>query len=313
MPAARISRCLAIMLIAGLPLLIAAGSGRDQDNKDKAKTEAKTVDASQYVGSETCQGCHEEEFRSYKATPHWQTMKDTHRGASYQGCEACHGPGKAHAEAPSTDNIKSFAEIKGAEASRTCLTCHELSAEHANFDRSAHQRSNVGCTNCHSSHKPKVKDALLKEEQPKLCYTCHLEVRASFSKPFHHRVNEGLIKCSDCHTPHGGFLSRQLRSTAANDQGCFRCHAEKAGPFVFEHAPVKVEGCVACHTPHGSANPRLLKRAQVNTLCLECHTLTTDSPAPAIPTFHNQAQKYQACTMCHTQIHGSNTSEVFFK
>jgi hypothetical protein len=57
----------------------------------------------------------------------------------------------------------------------------------------------------------------------------------------------------------------------------------------------------------------LLKRAQVNLLCLECHTLTIDSAAPGTPSFHNQAQKYQACTMCHTQIHGSNFDKTFFK
>jgi DmsE family decaheme c-type cytochrome len=166
---------------------------------------------------------------------------------------------------------------------------------------------------CHSAHSPKVKDGLLIAAQPQLCYTCHLEAKAEFSKPFHHRVNEKLIGCNDCHNPHGGYLQRNLRTTAAQDATCFTCHAEKAGPFVFEHAPVKTEGCVSCHTPHGSVNPRLLKRSNVNLLCLECHTFTVDSAAPAIPSFHNQAQKYQACTMCHTQIHGSNQSSVFFK
>jgi predicted CXXCH cytochrome family protein len=66
---------------------------------------------------------------------------------------------------------------------------------------------------------------------------------------------------------------------------------------------VKTEGCVSCHTPHGSSNPRLLRRSQINLLCLECHSLTTDPGAPATSTFHNQAQKYQACTMCHIQIY----------
>src|SRR5581483_11688705 len=154
---------------------------------------------------------------------------------------------------------------------------------------------------------------LLRASQPNLCYRCHQEVRADFSKPFRHRINEGLLECTDCHNVHGGFLTRQLRATAAQDTVCFRCHTDKAGPFVFEHVPVKTEGCTSCHTPHGSVNPRLLKRAQVNVLCLECHTLTVDSAAPGIPSFHNQAQKYQACTMCHVSIHGSNFSEVFFK
>jgi DmsE family decaheme c-type cytochrome len=94
---------------------------------------------------------------------------------------------------------------------------------------------------------------------------------------------------------------------------CFKCHTDKAGPFVYEHPVVKEEGCVACHTPHGSSNPRLLKRSQVNLMCLECHSFNVDAGAPSTPTFHNQAQKYQSCTLCHVAIHGSNSSFVFFK
>jgi hypothetical protein len=56
-----------------------------------------------------------------------------------------------------------------------------------------------------------------------------------------------------------------------------------------------------------------LMRSQVNLLCLECHSLTVDTGAPATPTFHNQAQKYQACTLCHVAIHGSNFDPFFFK
>jgi DmsE family decaheme c-type cytochrome len=129
-------------------------------------------------------------------------------------------------------------------------------------------------------------------------------------------VNEKLVKCTDCHNQHGGFLTAQLRATNAQDTTCFKCHTEKAGPFVFEHAPVKTEGCVACHSPHGSTSPRLLKRTQVNLLCLECHTLSSDptiiGPPPVGPA-HNQTQKYQACTVCHSQVHGSNHSAVFFR
>jgi predicted CXXCH cytochrome family protein len=78
---------------------------------------------------------------------------------------------------------------------------------------------------------------------------------------------------------------------------------------------VKTEGCPACHVPHGSNNPRLLKVNQVNQLCLECHTLALSSvpSQPPVGPAHNQAQKYQACTMCHAFIHGSNFSEVYFK
>jgi len=273
-----------------------------------------TADASQYVGAETCTTCHAEEAKSYGAGPHWKTELATkHPGPQWQGCEACHGPGKEHAESGDPGKIVKFGPLSREESSKRCLSCHQFGEEHANFLRSQHLKNNVGCIDCHSVHHAKIQHQLLTAAQPQLCYSCHLEVKPDFSKPFHHRVNEGLIQCSNCHNPHGGFLTRQLRSTAAQDMVCFNCHTDKAGPFVFEHAVVKTEGCVACHTPHGSSNPRLLKRSNINLLCLECHTLTVDSAAPAIPSFHNQAQKYSSCTLCHVAVHGSNTDHFLFR
>jgi DmsE family decaheme c-type cytochrome len=275
-----------------------------------------------YVGQEVCAGCHEDKVKQVGTTVHAHTQVP---GATYAaGCETCHGPGKAHADAMAEgmgDETKTAAAKKlvygfhgtAEQNSARCLACHEYGEEHSNFARSQHNLNDVACIDCHSPHHARESQYLLVESQPLLCYSCHTEIKPEFSKPFHHRVNEGLVKCTDCHNQHGGFLTKQLRSTASQDQVCFKCHVEKAGPFVFEHAPVKTEGCVACHTPHGSANPRLLRRSQVNLLCLECHTLTIDSPVPGLPSFHNQAAKYQACTVCHTQIHGSNFSNVLFK
>ena len=96
----------------------------------------------------------------------------------------------------------------------------------------------------------------------------------------------------------------------AHPAACSKCHVDKQGPFVYEHVPVKTEGCSSCHTAHGSTNPRLLNVSLVNMLCLQCHTFPTQGPIGPV---HNQSAKYQACTMCHQAIHGSNFSNVFFK
>jgi len=270
------------------------------------------VDLSKYVGSDTCQGCHPDVYKQFETTPHWRTMEFKQKDK--MGCEACHGPGADHVNAGGgKGTMFNFQGVSAREISMRCLKCHEYGEEHSNFQRSQHSDNQVSCINCHSPHHAKESQYLLVARQRDLCFSCHTEVRADFSKTFHHRVNEGLIQCTDCHNQHGGFLTKQLRSTAAQDIVCMKCHTDKAGPFVYEHAPVKTEGCVSCHVPHGSSNPRLLKRSQVNLLCLECHTLTIDSGAPSIPSFHNQTAKYQACTLCHTQIHGSNFSNVFFK
>lgn len=294
-------------------------SSKSKTKAEQAQAYIRPSDPSLYVGTETCKTCHEDMptknfYKDFEATPHFVTTLDAKKGPEWHGCEACHGPGKAHVEGGGDKTkIFSFKGASAADVSARCLDCHQYGQEHSNFGRSAHLQNNVGCTDCHSPHHARESQFLVKDKGPQLCYGCHLEVKQQFTRTFHHRVNEGLVQCNDCHNPHGGFETRQLRTTASQDTACFKCHSDKAGPFVFEHPPVKTEGCVSCHTPHGNSNPRLLKRAQVNLLCLECHAFSADAGAPATPTFHNQAQKYQACTMCHTSIHGSNTDQFFFK
>ncbi len=44
------------------------------------------------------------------------------------------------------------------------------------------------------------------------------------------------------------------------NETCYTCHADKRGPFLWEHQPVN-EDCTNCHTPHGSNITPLLKIA----------------------------------------------------
>jgi DmsE family decaheme c-type cytochrome len=182
----------------------------------------------------------------------------------------------------------------------------------------------VSCTDCHSPHHAKTAKALLSQKQPELCYGCHAQQKAEFNKPFHHRVNEGLVTCGDCHNMHGGVNGRSLRSAKQQDQVCFKCHTDKQGPWVFEHAPVRTDGCSSCHTAHGSNNVRLLKVNSVASLCLQCHTRSVTqtskesgtpiaNPVPNNGNNHNLTSRYYECTLCHTGIHGSNASNRLFK
>jgi DmsE family decaheme c-type cytochrome len=316
---------LLLSIVMGAVIQTLAWPNAGAGEKDKAKPSeqekkyVRPTDPSLYVGSETCKTCHEDMpakdfFKNYESSPHYVTTLDKKKGPEWHGCEACHGPGKAHVEGGGDKTkIFTFKNASAQEISERCLDCHQYGAEHSNFARSQHMVNGVACIDCHDPHHAKESQYLLKEKQPQLCYGCHQETKQQFNRQFHHRVNEGLVKCTDCHNQHGGFLTRQLRATASEDTVCYKCHSDKAGPFVYEHAAVKIEGCVACHTPHGTSNARLLKRSQVNLLCLECHAFTVDPGAPPIPSFHNQAQKYQACTLCHAAIHGSNTDQFFFK
>ena len=270
-----LERILLGALLAALAI-VPAHAHKKKDHKPDASKQATPyvppADASQYVGSDTCKTCQEHKptkcfYNNFANSVHFQTTMDAKRGPQWHGCEGCHGPGKAHVEGGGdVTKIFTFKNASAQEISARCLSCHQYSEEHSNYARSAHLQAGVSCIDCHDPHHAKESEFLLKEKTPELCYTCHVAEKQAFSLPFHHRVNEGYVKCTDCHNPHGGFLANQLRASATEDAVCYKCHAEKAGPFVYEHEAVKIEGCTACHTPHGSTNARLLKMNQVNLL-----------------------------------------------
>ncbi len=301
--------------IAGLFWMVAVlhwpAAGQEKAADVAATNATAQAEPGKYLGSETCKGCHEEQFKQINETQHFKSTAAKGRGEAWHGCESCHGPGAAHVEGGGDKSkIFTFKEASAEEATKRCMECHASNGEHMTFRRSAHARAGVGCTSCHDVHRAKEKQFLLTEKQPGLCFSCHGENKAEFNKPFRHRVNEGLVRCSDCHNVHGSG-EKQLRNAAAQDAVCFQCHSDKKGPFVFEHEPVKSDGCSICHSPHGSNNPRLLNTSQVNALCLQCHTFSGGLAGAAGP--HPQNTKSQACTLCHTQIHGSNVHEFFFK
>lgn len=290
-----------------------------------------------YVGSDSCMACHEDQFKKFKSTKHAKLKDVAGWKEKAQGCESCHGPGKAHLEdATDLTKIISFKNMNSKQISETCMACHSGKESHNNFRRGEHFRNDVGCTDCHTSHggpmanskpgsmtfvgetshqNPGVANVLmLKQSEPQLCMGCHTETKAQFSKPFKHKVLEGAMKCSDCHNAHGGFESKQTKLAVGADTACIKCHNDKQGPFAFEHAPLKTEGCASCHSPHGSSNPKMLNRSSVRQLCMECHSSISnaDPGAPQAP--HNQTTtRYLNCTICHARIHGSNASKYFFR
>ena len=299
------------LITVGLALMLSLQLGSAPAARAQAPEKNSTAgQPSQYVGADTCKTCHEEVFKGFAESPHWKTTLNK-SGPESHGCESCHGPGAQHVEGGGdVSKIISFKNLSRQQASARCLSCHGEKGEQAHYTSSPHASSDVGCLDCHSPHHGKEAEHLLVAAQPQLCYGCHTAMKAEFAKPYRHRVNEGLVQCSDCHNVHGTGTVRQVRALPGGDFVCYKCHVDKRGPFVYEHVPVKTEGCTACHTPHASTNPRLLRVSQVNLLCLQCHTSPTVGPSGPV---HNQSQKYQACTMCHMSIHGSNFSNVFFK
>lgn len=281
-----------------------------------------------YAGSTACRACHPDVWLNFYKNPHFKTLALHKSPPESTGCESCHGPGLAHIAAHGDKSkIVAFSSLAPARVLDRCLSCHGETLPRANIRRSVHTANDVVCTNCHSIHKAATPRFLLARTQAQLCYGCHTDVRAQFDMPSHHRVNEGVVQCSDCHNPHGAFdptwrmASRpsMMNQALANEEACIGCHPETRGPFAFEHPPVRVEGCEVCHFPHGSPNSRLLRRPVVFTLCLECHNGAsgfgrTGAGVPQTPITHNLANpRFQNCTSCHVRIHGSNADAFFLR
>ena len=282
-----------------------------------------------FVGSEVCKTCHPDVWQNFFKNPHYKTIASGKEPPENTGCEGCHGPGQAHVEARGgkTTIPRAFSLLGPRQTLDACLRCHAKDFPRANIRRSQHSLADVACASCHSIHRPATPKFLLAKKQTDLCYNCHTAIRAQFNMPFKHRVHEGFMNCSDCHNPHGtmaatwrmGARPRMVEQALGNEEACLKCHIDKRGPFVFEHAGVRVDGCETCHNPHGSTNAKLLKRPTVFLVCLECHNGTgnfgpTGEGVPTQTASHNMFDpKYRNCTLCHARIHGSNSDPRFLR
>ena len=269
---------------------------------------------------QTCLRCHGDEpaVSPILQTPH-AVKGDPHSPFAQEGCESCHGDSAAHIA--NRDNAPTVV-FKGpnispvAARNAQCLTCHEAGMR-MNWQGSAHEANNKACTDCHGIHV--AKDPILaRATQADKCFTCHTKQRSNSFKYSHHPMREGLVICSDCHNPHGSPGDTKLLKEFTVNETCYTCHAEKRGPLLWEHQPVR-ENCVICHTPHGSNQPRLMVE-QMNFLCASCHTGESNNSGAAfgghasIPgrslgstRFNSALANQRQCLNCHSQVHGSNS------
>ena len=260
-----------------------------------------------YAGTAACLDCHSEKEADYKAQLHGKAANPRTPAAGL-GCESCHGPGKKHAENPEDiSTLRVFSKMPAREGNATCLTCHARS-NHALWQGSAHDARNLSCATCHSIHSPKSPKAQLKTAtEIETCATCHKPQVTKQMRATHMPVREGKMTCSTCHNPHGSTNVRQLRQGNWINESCASCHAEKRGPFLFDHAAGR-ESCVTCHDPHGSSNDRLLV-AKLPMLCQRCH-IGTRHPSTIYDKAAVDARSNRiigrGCVNCHSQIHGSN-------
>jgi DmsE family decaheme c-type cytochrome len=250
-------------------------------------------------------------------------------------CYRCHSDTRALQEVagphqicgPNNFNCTTCHNVHGQirEESRRdlCLQCHNGAPTMA-WHSSTHDLNRVACADCHNPHPsrcvPKFvgishtaitrpKRLPMSVNEPEACYKCHQKIFGLNSLPSHHPVKEGKMVCSDCHDAHGQ-MEHNLKSETVNLL-CWKCHADKQGPYVYEHPPV-TENCAICHEPHGTVANNLL-RQPVTFLCLRCHSghrgsHGTNGVRTGIDTRpYLQPAFYTDCTQCHTMIHGSDS------
>jgi predicted CXXCH cytochrome family protein len=160
-----------------------------------------------YVGSETCQPCHEDIYNAFQKSPHKLVDTQKRRGWATKACESCHGPGGKHADRPKSGH-RQPRPLAPAEADRDCLKCHLNQPTHIGRIQSSHAKNEVACTACHSIHRNGPNGLVPRKMAAvnELCASCHTAVWAEFQRPYKHRLPEGAMSCVDCHNPHGSIF-----------------------------------------------------------------------------------------------------------
>ena len=233
------------------------------------------VPGAKYIGSKECEQCHDKLYRDFATADHARLIA-AGTNALNAGCESCHGPCSLHSE--------SGGETKPPYS----------------FTAGRPQASSYGA-------RLQVEPARAKET---VCFQCHLDVRGQFSLPSHHPVPEGKLTCTACHSPHKGSIHvGGGTSLMSENESCFRCHANKRGPYTFEHDALR-EGCITCHNVHGSVNAKLLTVRDAN-LCLKCHFQQVSNGQLLIGGSDHTIRVQQGTCWtagCHTAVHGSRVS-----
>jgi DmsE family decaheme c-type cytochrome len=269
-------------------------------------------------GDAKCTRCHDEND-SFPVLAIGATKHGTRSDPRTPSCTSCHGASEAHmghksgsgAPARPKPDVSFSRTSKTPHESRSqvCMSCHQSSAR-MDWQMSAHARQDVTCSSCHQVHAARdpVRDRVIQSDT---CFACHKEQRAQVNRPVHHPIPEGKMSCSSCHNVHGGNPKQLVRDSV--NETCYTCHMEKRGPFVHSHPPVQ-EDCGICHQPHGTTLASLLK-SRAPFLCQECHSHSSHpSQAGSLPTGRTTSTSLlgtvaRGCMNCHTNIHGSNSTQ----
>jgi predicted CXXCH cytochrome family protein len=206
----------------------------------------------------------------------WRSASDTYDSRWHEmgvGCEACHGPGRAHVDARTTGGADPWIGIDTERLVDACGACHARRVERADFtpgdpfldafepelldtnayhpdgqvkeelyeltsfQQSRMHQEGVRCWNCHDPHGDGTRQA-----GNALCRTCH---ESSYDSPSHthHASGSAGADCRGCHMPVTVFMERDPR----HDHSFARPDPEATLETGVPNA------CNACHVAEGAA------------------------------------------------------------
>ena len=197
-----------------------------------------------------CGECHTTAYRKG-----YNDTTDTYRSTwatGHVGCQACHGPGKEHADSARQPGKKPTPTPNGA-----------LASAHGQVDQ---------CATCHARRTRIVEEAA--PGKPLFDSFIPDTLRAGLYHPDGQQLDEVFeygsfrqsrmyqagVACADCHEPHGG----QLR--ASGNALCVRCHSPAPDPR-FPGLQAKNYDAPA-HHGHAAGQP--------GSQCVDCHMPTRD-------------------------------------
>ncbi len=291
-----IKRTLLITVIVGLLQILSFSNLLSSESADQKLVVGKSAE---------CLDCHDDMSTSLDNSTH-RLSNDATNDKIAVGCISCHDGWAEHLEEPSAENIGNPENKTLFDQANICGNCHQSQHQTSMTSFDPHGISGVACLTCHTVHN-NSESKLLAEKSGQLCISCHADEASEFNRRSAHPYESGNIDCIDCHVL--GGMERADKAVGLN-WTCQNCHAENAGPFIYEH-PVTYKhlvdgsGCVECHQPHGSDNDRLINQPG-NGLCLQCH-----NTPPGHLTNHSGLGSKLACLECHTDIHGSYDNRLF--
>ena len=196
------------------------------------------------------------------------------------GCEACHGPLKAHVEWRKTHpktaaKDSTIAPMNPARTLDTCGSCHSRRDNlTGNFQPGDSFFDHYSLQILDEAERW-YPDGQVKDED------------YEFSSFLSSRMHQSGVTCRDCHDPHSG------KTRAQGNELCMRCHNGSVAkvPVInpADHAHHKLDGkggeCISCHMPvtvymqrhsrhdHGFTipDPLLTKQAEIPNACNRCH------------------------------------------